>query len=242
MIRMDAEIKKQRAYYSATAKDYDAMHVSDDDEHAKALALFAGLAAQRAHASILDIGAGTGRALRFLKSALPESNLVGIEPVAQLREAGLGAGGLDKGQLRDGDATALAFDDNAFDWVIETGVLHHIKDFRAALREMMRVARVGILISDSNNMGQGGRGARRLKQAIKALGLWEPFVYLQTRGKGYKWSEGDGVYYSFCAFDCVPVLQEKFPMIHYCNTQASGFDLYGSAPHVAILAYRDGEK
>jgi len=229
---------RQRAYYAATASSYNEMHVDQFDEHAKALSLFCGIASQLSHASVLDVGAGTGRALRFLKSALPSARTLGVEPVAELRAAGLSDGVLKPEQLIDGDATRLNFENDSFDWVIETGVLHHIKDFDSAVAEMVRVARVGVLISDSNNIGQGGLASRAIKRAIKAAGLWPTLVWAQTRGKGYKWSEGDGVYYSFCAFDCVARLKSKFSNIHYINTQRSGFDLYGSSPHVAIIAYK----
>ncbi len=64
---------------------------------------------------------------------------------------------------------------------------------------MVRVARVGVLISDSNNMGQGSAAARALKQCVKGMGLWKALIWAQTGGRMYKESDGDGVYYSFCA-------------------------------------------
>lgn len=52
-----------------------------------------------------------------------------------------------------------------------------------------------------------------------------------------KWSEGDGVYYSFCAFDTLPLLRSKFPQVHVMNTQGSGeADLLSAVSHVAIVA------
>lgn len=234
----ESEILKQRAYYAATASNYAAKHVVEGDEHYTALALFESFARRFEHASILDIGAGTGRGVRWVKSAFPHSRVVGIEPVPQLRQAGHASGGLRPEELIDGDATRLAYADDAFDWVIETGVLHHIRRFDQALEEMIRVARVGVLISDSNNVGQGSYFARKAKRLIKGAGLWRAVVWAQTRGKMYKESEGDGVYYSFCAFDCIPAISKKFPRIHFMNTVPSGFDLYGSASHIAIIAYR----
>jgi hypothetical protein len=68
------------------------------------------------------------------------------------------------------------------------------------------------------------------------MGLWNAFLWLQTGGKMYKFSEGDGVYFSFCAFDTVPILQQKFGRIIYANTDSAGFNLYGSAATVAIIA------
>ena len=53
---------RQRAYYERTAEHYESMHVSGNDEHGVALAFFAGLARKLDAQSVLDIGAGTGRA------------------------------------------------------------------------------------------------------------------------------------------------------------------------------------
>lgn len=227
--------QRQRAYYATHAAEYEDKHLSDDDEHIRALDLFRGLAMGRDHGSILDVGAGTGRGVRFLQQVFPTSRVIGVEPSQELREIGHAAG-IDAAHLVEGDATRLPFETDEFDWVIETGVLHHIKDFRAAVAEMCRVARVGVLISDSNNMGQGSKLARVLKQVIKELGLWNAFIWLQTCGKMYKFSEGDGVYFSFCAFDTVPLLEKKFGRIICANTSTAGFDLYGSAATVAIIA------
>ena len=213
------------------------MHVSADDEHARALTLLFAFARRLDHSSFLDVGAGTGRGVRALKSEFPAARIVGVEPVAPLRAAGLAKGDLPAGSLVEGDATALDFEDNSFDWVIETGVLHHIRDFREAVREMVRVARVGVLISDSNNMGQGAWPVRVLKHCIKSAGLWEALNWMQTRGKMYKESAEDGIFYSFCAFDAVPILEKKFSTIHFMNTMRSSGNLYGSASHVAIVAF-----
>jgi ubiquinone/menaquinone biosynthesis C-methylase UbiE len=229
--------KLQREYYERTAANYERAHVAVEDEHGVALSFLEGLAAGKAHASFLDVGAGTGRAMRRLKKTFPHSRVVGVEPVAALRAVACEQG-LAANDIEDGDATALRFDDDSIDWVVETGVLHHVRDWRQAVSEMCRVARTGVLISDSNNVGQGRWLARQAKAGLRALGLWQGVIAVQTRGKMYKYSEGDGIYFSFCAFDCVPLLRTKFPNVHYINTVPAGPDLLRSAGHVAIIAWR----
>jgi hypothetical protein len=50
-------------------------------------------------------------------------------------------------------------------------------------------------------------------------------------------SEGDGVFYSFSAFDCISSFSSKFPMVHYMNTvQCEGISIYRGASHVMIFA------
>ncbi|MFM5949549.1 MAG: class I SAM-dependent methyltransferase [Novosphingobium sp.] len=228
----------QRDYYARTAAHYDAMHVRDRDEHGIALAIFAGLARLYGATSVLDVGAGTGRALLRLSRDLPGVSLTGIEPVAELRAVGH-ANGIEPNRLIEGDATALPFADDSFDFVIETGMLHHLERPAVAVAEMVRVARLGVMISDSNNFGQGSRFARLAKRCLGASGLWPVFIWLSTRGKMVKWSEGDGFYYSYSAFDNAGQLAAKFPRRFFANTTPlAGTDLKHGAGHVAIIAVR----
>jgi ubiquinone/menaquinone biosynthesis C-methylase UbiE len=231
---------RQRAYYQATAASYHERHVGELGEHELALELLVMLAQrQDVTGSFLDVGAGTGRAMKTLSIAFPQARVQGIEPVAELRQQAEIQNGIGSDALREGDALQLPFADDSFDWVVETGVLHHIRDWPQAVAEMARVARYGVLISDTNNIGQGSPRTRTLKKLIKKLGLWNVFVWLQTSGKMSKYSESDGVYYSFCAFDALPLLRSKFSKVQVMNTQGSGSaDLLSSVSHVAIVAHR----
>ena len=234
----EAEAEQQRAYYARTAEHYDAMHVSDRDEHGIALAALAGLARLCGATSILDVGAGTGRALVRLQRELPGVMLTGVEPVAELRAIGHG-NGISPEMLRDGDALALPFADDSFDFVIETGVLHHIAEPSRAVAEMVRVARLGVLISDANNLGQGSPPARLAKRIIAGLGLWRAFIALATRGKMSKWSEGDGLFYSYSVFTDAALLKPKFPRLFFMNTAPLvGTDLKHGASSVALFGLR----
>ena len=87
---MPREIKEQHAYYLRTAEHYDAMHVHQVDEHGKALGGFMGLADVFGPVgSVLDVGAGTGRAIERLKIRWPSARVIGIEPVEALREVAI---------------------------------------------------------------------------------------------------------------------------------------------------------
>lgn len=224
----------QSGYYARTAADYDAMHVAEADEHAIALGWLAAMIEQRGYASVLDVGSGTGRVLRHLKR-VPGLDLRGIEPVAGLRAVGHG-NGLSPQQLTDGDALALAFPDNSVDLVCAFGVLHHIADHRRAVSEMCRVAKRAVFISDANNFGQGSLRNRAVKQALRAVGLWRAVDYVRTGFKGYHYSEGDGVFYSYSMFDDLPVIKAKFPDQYWMSTRPSGPDFFRSAQTIALLA------
>lgn len=233
----EEQIRLQRQYYAETAENYDAMQLSPQDEHQFALSVLSAMIDYHGIRSVLDVGSGTGRALRFLKARHPRVRFVGIEPVEALRQVGHAAG-LSAEELRDGDVNALAFADGEFDLVCEFAVLHHVPQPARAVGEMLRVARKAIFISDANNFGQGGKLARRLKQAINALGLWRAFDWLRTGGKGYHVSAGDGLFYSYSVFGDYDQIRGSCGSVHQFNTVDSGPNLYGSAPHVALLGLK----
>ena len=228
---------RQRAYYERTADHYEAMHVCAGDEHGLALALFAGIARRNGARAVLDVGAGTGRALELLGAELPATRLVGIEPSEALRGVGH-AKGLSEDQLIGGSGEALPFADDAFDFVIETGMLHHVPDPAKVVAEMVRVARLGVMISDSNKFAQGGWALRKVKALIDMAGLWKPFIWLQTRGKMAKWSEGDGLFYSYSVFNNYAQIAQACTSVHVMNTFDGGLDPYRSASNVALLGLK----
>jgi ubiquinone/menaquinone biosynthesis C-methylase UbiE len=233
----DDEVSLQRKYYADTAAKYDAMQISDQDEHQFALAILSAMIEYHGIKSVLDVGSGTGRALRYLKSRHPVVRFVGIEPVEALRKVGHAAG-LSHDELKDGDINSLAAADGEFDLVCEFAVLHHVPKPELAVAEMLRVARKAIFISDANNFGQGGLMSRCLKQAINALGLWPAFDWLRTGGKGYHVSAGDGLFYSYSVFNNYQQIRKACGTVHQFNTVDAEQNLARSAPHIAILAIK----
>jgi SAM-dependent methyltransferase len=225
----------QRRYYAETADQYEALHVRADDEHQFALAWLAGLVGHLGAASVLDVGTGTGRAIHYLSGARPEARLVGIEPVAALREQAY-AKGLSRTQVVDGDVMALHFEDGAFDLVCAFGVLHHVPAPAQAISEMLRVARMGVFISDDNHFAAGGAVAVRLKRILRRLRLWRLAYKLKTRGRGYRITVGDGLAYPYSVFDDVPLLRQHCRQVHFLNTREGTSDLLASAGHVAVFA------
>ena len=79
----------QRAYYRETSSSYESQHCGASGEHEVALAVLSGFIDLFRVRSVLDVGSGTGRALRFLKPRHPGVQFVGIEPVDELRAIGL---------------------------------------------------------------------------------------------------------------------------------------------------------
>ncbi|MBU0609935.1 MAG: class I SAM-dependent methyltransferase [Armatimonadetes bacterium] len=232
------EVNRQQEYYRQTAQQYDELHGGQHHpQHAVALAFLTGALDWLGAASLLDVGAGTGRVLRHLRRHRPELKLVGIEPVAALRQAGHEAG-LAPTELIEGDGAALAFADGAFDVVSAFGMLHHVRHPEQVVAEMLRVARRAIFISDANYLGQGLAPVRWLKRCLTAAGLWRVADHLKTRGRGYSVSEGDGLSYSYSIFQDLPLIRRTCRNVYLLNTGSDRPNLYADAPSVALLAVK----
>jgi ubiquinone/menaquinone biosynthesis C-methylase UbiE len=231
----EAEI--QRRYYAENASRYDDMHVHEHDAHYFALTWMLAAIDYFEINSILDIGSGTGRVVAFIKEKRPGINVLGVEPIRELREIGYGRG-ISQNELIDGNATNLQFSHDEFDLVCEFGVLHHIKIPDTAVSEMLRVAKKAIFLSDSNNFGQGSFLVRSIKQTIDLFGLWKIADLIKTRGKGYIISEGDGLSYSYSVFNSYKKIKQRCKQIHLLNTQGGNINPYRTASHVALLGIK----
>jgi SAM-dependent methyltransferase len=188
----------QRAYYDRTAAHFDAWHLQAMDEHDSALRWIDFLFPKEQLASFLDVGAGTGRGIEFFRAK--GRQVIGAEPSsAQIAQA------IKKGLRTDciaqADGAALPFADQSFDAVCEFGMLHHVGRPELVIGEMLRVARKAVFISDGNRFGQGSPFAKLCKLALYKSGLWNFSELLRTGGKGYHFSDRDGVFYSFSIYD-----------------------------------------
>lgn len=233
----DHERRTQQDYYTTHAANYDAAHVQRGDEHHFALAFMVGMIEYLEVNSILDLGSGTGRVLQYLADNAPAVKRRGIEPVAQLRSLAYSKG-IREEDLTSGDATQLTFPDAAFDLVCAFGVLHHVRDHRQVVQEMLRVARKAVFISDSNNFGQGSVLIRCVKQLLHAAGLWALADLVKTRGKGYTLNQGDGLCYSYSVFDDYRFVRAACRSVHLLNTREGGVNPYRTTSHVAMLGIK----
>ena len=193
-----AAAQLQRSYYERTSTQFDEWHLQEADEHHSALAWIDFLFADADIGSILDVGAGTGRAIEFFGGR--GRRIIGVEPSpAQIAQAV--KKGIPPGQIVRADGAALPFADGSFDAVCEFGMLHHAERPELVIAEMLRVARKAVFISDSNRFGQGRLIARFGKFALYKLGLWNLLERARTGGRGYHFSERDGLFYSFSVYD-----------------------------------------
>ena len=70
-----------------------------------------------------------------------------------------------------------------------------------------------------------GRFFEEPQAILHAVWLLPIAKFLKSGGKGYEYSEGDGVYYSYSIFSSLPVVRAKFPIVHQLNTSPASVNL-----------------
>ncbi|MBI2891935.1 MAG: class I SAM-dependent methyltransferase [Deltaproteobacteria bacterium] len=90
---------------------------------------------------LLDAGCGSGFSTELLARRLRPGRLVGFDLMPEQIERARAR--CPEAELRVGDISAIAEPDGAFDAVFVFGILHHVPEWREALREIHRVLAPG---------------------------------------------------------------------------------------------------
>ena len=233
----------QATYYTETAADYDTMHNARTGEHALALNYVLSLCCQFGLQSILDVGCGTGVAVKRMLGAGLQAK--GIEPRQALIDIGRQRHGLSQENIAQGSAEKLPFPDKTFDVAMEFAVLHRVKDPKLAVDEMIRVAKHAVFLSDENRFGRGSLAWRLMKLLWWETGFFPIGFWLMTKGKGYNYTKGDGVSYSYSVFDSYPQLSSWADVIFYIPLKKPTGPAWGhpllSTSHVLLCALKHPE-
>jgi SAM-dependent methyltransferase len=240
-VRRSAATQLQRAYYERTSRHFDEWHLQAMDEHHSALQWIDFLFPKDKIGSILDVGAGTGRAIQFFRDS--GRQITGAEPSsAQIAQAV--KKGIAPGHIVQADGAALPFADGSFDAVCEFGMLHHADRPERVIGEMLRVARKAVFISDSNRFGQGGIVAKISKLVLYNMGMWKLIERLRTGGKGYHVSERDGLFYSFSVYDHLEQISQAAEHVWLLplTSGSRSLRLYPlmSHGHILLCAFKQG--
>lgn len=92
---------------------------------------------------IVEIGAGTGVHLRYVRHAFDEYVMTDLDPFPLQDQATAGTAGRGRVVTAREDATHLSFPDDAFDRLIGAHVLEHVPHPEEVLLEWARVVRPG---------------------------------------------------------------------------------------------------
>jgi ubiquinone/menaquinone biosynthesis C-methylase UbiE len=230
------------SYYTATIDAYEDWHVQEGDEHYTALRYLAAYFPLLGIESVLDVGTGTGRALRWLADRHPEIRAVGVDPVPAMLDVAAGHG-IGRDQLVHGHGEKLPFADGSFDAVCELGVLHHVPNPSVVIGEMTRVARRAVFLSDDNRFGYGTLPRQLVKLAVFRSGLGKLTTLARTRGRGYFVTDDDGVSYSYSVYDSLDALSEWADRLVLVPLKGKGqtgwmHPLF-TATHILVCALKD---
>ncbi|MFD7081576.1 class I SAM-dependent methyltransferase [Streptomyces sp. NPDC059918] len=111
---------------------------------------------------VLDAGCGTGRALTALRAAVgPAGTVLGADLTPQMLAAARRAGRNAEGALLLADVARLPLRDGVLDAVFAAGLIAHLPDPEANLRELARVVRPGGRLALFHPIGRAALAARQ---------------------------------------------------------------------------------
>lgn len=93
-------------------------------------------------ARVLDVGCGSGYSTELLARHLAPSRLCAFDLMPEQVEMAM-ARRVPGAEIRVADVTELPYDDGSFDVAFVFGILHHVPEWRGALREIARVLAPG---------------------------------------------------------------------------------------------------
>jgi len=100
---------------------------------------------------VLSVGCGPGVFLRELAENHPNAEFVGVDLSAErIHDAELRLRGMPNARVQVGDAQALPFESDSFDFVFCRFLMEYLPDKQQAVREMVRICRAGgkLLLQD----------------------------------------------------------------------------------------------
>jgi SAM-dependent methyltransferase len=150
-------VAKTRAFFACRAATWDTKF-GDDLPAFRAAVAEAGI---RRGGVVVDVGCGTGRALAPLREAVgPAGAVIALDLTPEMLDAARPACVVARAALVLADARALPFADNAADALFAAGLVNHLPDTAAGLRELARVTRHGGLLVLFHPTGRAALAAR----------------------------------------------------------------------------------
>ncbi len=130
-------LNETRSFFGPRAAGWEDRFAGDDPRFEAAVAA---LAPPRGGVAF-DVGCGTGRALAFLRAAVgAEGFVMGLDATPEMLAAAAARGRNEQGALLLGDAVHLPIATASVDAVLAAGLIPHLPDAAAGLRELARIA------------------------------------------------------------------------------------------------------
>ncbi|MGR3874235.1 class I SAM-dependent methyltransferase [Streptomyces graminifolii] len=180
---MSDDHTRVQEFFGARAADWDSRFPDDGPAYAAAVAEL-GL---REGDRVLDAGCGTGRALPPLRAAVGRSGVVlGADLTPAMLQAAVRAGRDREGQLLLADVATLPLRQESLDAVFGAGLIAHLPQPEANLRELARVVRPGGTLALFHPIGRAALAARQGRQITPDDLRAEPNLRPLLAGSGWR--------------------------------------------------------
>jgi SAM-dependent methyltransferase len=157
MAGMERERGQVREFFAARAVGWETRFPDDTPVFTAAVAEL-GL---RPGGRALDAGCGTARAAPLLRAAVgPGGTVVGVDLTPEMLREAVALGRRAHGALLEADCVRLPLAAGVFDAVLASGLVHHLPDPAAGLRELARVTRPGGRLALFHPRGRAALAAR----------------------------------------------------------------------------------
>jgi SAM-dependent methyltransferase len=156
-VNSDTYVTATRAFFAPRAARWDARFPDDAPAFVRAV----GDLSLHPGEMLLDLGCGTGRAFSALRAAVgARGSVVGLDLTPEMLDAAGSAARRSDAHLVLGDARDLPFASGTFDAVFAAGLLPHLPNPEAGLRELARVVRPDGQLALFHPVGRAALAAR----------------------------------------------------------------------------------
>lgn len=156
-----SDLGHTREFFGPRAAGWDEKFPDDGPVYAAAVAAMGSLTG----GVVLDAGCGTARAVEPLREAVgPDGLVIGADATPEMLAAALEAGRGSLAALVLTDTARLPLPDGTVQGVFAAGLLPHVPDAVAALRELARVTRPGGCLAIFHPIGRAALAARHGRQ------------------------------------------------------------------------------
>ena len=189
-------IPETRAFFSARAATWDTKFGNDLPAYAAAIAQ----ACIPEHGTVIDVGCGNGRALPALRQAVGAGGtVIAVDLTPEMLRNARARGRAARAGLILADVRQLPFASASADAVFAAGLITHLPDAEAGLRQLARVTRPGGLLILFHPSGRAALAARHGRALEPDEPLAAASLQRSTRNAGWQLTTYDDAESRFLA-------------------------------------------